>query len=175
MLPSNVNLNKFEQSVQGFNNQLRVAQDFDGVGVKYDWLAPKPAPNVLATTRAPKPDPLAPPALKAITPPALKVIAPPAMKIVAPPALKAVGTPKVVAKPIPPASNAFTAAPKAFTPRSAFTKLPIKVFAKPETKVVAPKTDSAVLVKCSTDTHGSAKLLIGSSIVSAGIGYSMLA
>lgn len=39
MLPSDMNLNELGQSVAGFNDELKVAQAFDGVGVK-----PKPPP-----------------------------------------------------------------------------------------------------------------------------------
>ena len=48
MIPSDMNLNKLGHSVKGFNDQLKTAQEFDGIGVKPDPPPPKPKPKVLA-------------------------------------------------------------------------------------------------------------------------------
>jgi hypothetical protein len=122
MLPADMNLNKLGQSVKGFNDQIKIAQGFDGIGIKPD--PPKPKPTLVATLLA-RPTPV-------VTPVAIPVTRP---------------TP--VAKPTP------VATPPA-----------LALVAEPKVTIDEKKR--------SVDIHEGTKLLIGGSIVAAGIGYSML-
>ena len=57
MLPADMNLNRLGRSVRGFNDQLKIAKAFDGVGIKPDPPAPKPAVQLPAPKPYVKPKP----------------------------------------------------------------------------------------------------------------------
>ena len=146
MIPSDLNLNALGQSVKGFNDKIKIAQAFDSVGIKPPPPKPKPTPLKPSPKPAQQPKP-AQPVPKPAQPVPLQQPPKPA-PLKQPPAPTLKSTPSVKPSIFP---------TELFSPKPAPS-------VKPSTELSPPEGN----------VHEGNKLLIGGTIVIAGIAYSMM-